>query len=127
MRFSKKVPFEVRSFLEEQYKEYCKKTSMTKKERNELKKWIYAGNSPYDGLGGWNDYGPLTFIEEYRLLEELSHMSEEEAKEFMGWVDDDESSETLEEFLKSLEEPFDYEKYLKESETFIMYTEEDDN
>lgn len=59
MRFHKNIPQEVRTFLQEQLKEYEVNTPMSKEERRELHEWVAKGRSPYDngdyicGAGGY--------------------------------------------------------------------------
>lgn len=71
MRFHKNVPQELQEILSVEYNRYTKEVSMTAEERNELKKWVQSGNSPYDN--GWyiatEAGGPMDFVNALRFFE----------------------------------------------------------
>ena len=46
----------MKEYLENQYKEYLKKRTMTKKEQRAVREWVKAGNSVYGNpAGAWQD------------------------------------------------------------------------
>lgn len=71
MRFHKNVPQELQEILSVDFNRYIKEVSMTAEERNELKKWVQSGNSPYDN--GWyittETSGPMDFVNALRFIE----------------------------------------------------------
>lgn len=71
MRFHKNVPQELQEILSVDFNRYIKEVSMTAEERNELKKWVQSGNSPYDN--GWyiatEAGGPMDFVNALRFIE----------------------------------------------------------
>lgn len=72
MRFHKHVSVEAQELLSEQLKRYESSIQMTKEEKKELRKWVAAGNSPYENgdyiydENGW----PLDFVRASRFVEE---------------------------------------------------------
>lgn len=97
MRFRKHVSVEAQELLSEQLKVYENSMQMTKEERKELRKWVAAGNSPYEngdyiyGENGW----PLDFVRASRFVEEQiewfnSLTPEEQAQELRVLHDDSE-------------------------------------
>ena len=88
MRFHKHVSAEVQELLLEQLRKYESSMEMTREEKKELRKWVAAGNSPYEngdyiyGENGWL----LDFVRATRFVEEQmewinSHTPEEQAQE----------------------------------------------
>ena len=71
MRFHKNVPQVLQEILSVDFKRYIKGVSMTAEERNELKKWVQSGNSPYDN--GWyiatEAGGLMDFVNALRFIE----------------------------------------------------------
>ena len=102
MKFNKHISTELQEFLEAQYKEYIKKTPMTKKEQRALREWVKDGNSVYENdCGAWYDGGiPMEFLDVFReeeyIRQQTKGMDPEEARRFalsyFGW--DDEPSTT---------------------------------
>lgn len=98
MRFNKHVPRWRREFLEKQFKEYIKDTSMTKKEEQALREWVAEGNSVYENPdGAWADgHVPIEFLTVYRdneyIRKNTKGMNPEEVRKFAmnyyGWDDD---------------------------------------
>ena len=72
MRFHKHVSAEVQELLLEQLRKYESSMEMTREEKKELRKWVAAGNSPYEngdyiyGENGWL----LDFVRATRFVEE---------------------------------------------------------
>ena len=101
MKFNKHVSTELQVILEEQYREYIKKTPMTKKEQRALREWVKDGNSVYENsCEAWYDGGvPVEFLDVFRdeeyIRQHTKGMNPEEARRFAlayyGW--DDEPSE----------------------------------
>ena len=101
MKFNKHVSTELQVILEEQYKEYIKKTPMTKKEQRALREWVKDGNSVYENsCEAWYDGGmPVEFLDVFRdeeyIRQHTKGMNPEDARRFAlayyGW--DDEPSE----------------------------------
>lgn len=104
MKFNVNLPEKTRTFLEEQYKDYIKSTSMTNKEQRAVREWVKDGHSVYENsFGAWYDGGvPIEFLTIYRDEEYIrTHtkgMSPEEARRFAmnyyGWDDDDEQNKS---------------------------------
>ena len=116
MKFNVDLPDDMKEYLENQYKEYLKKRTMTKKEQRAVREWVKAGNSVYDNpAGAWLDGGVrMEFLDVYRddeyIRQHTKGMSPEETKKFAlayyGWDDDpdleiDDSENTLDGFLES--------------------------
>ena len=114
MKFNVDLPDDMKEYLENQYKEYLKKRTMTKKEQRAVREWVKAGNSVYDNpAGAWLDGGVrMEYLDIYRddeyIRQHTQGMSPEEAKKFAlayyGWDDDpdleiDESENTWDGFL----------------------------
>lgn len=101
MKFNKHVSTELQVILEEQYKEYIRKTPMTKKEQRALREWVKDGNSVYENsCEAWYDGGmPVEFLDVFRdeeyIRQHTKGMNPEETRRFAlayyGW--DDEPSE----------------------------------
>lgn len=120
MKFNKHVSTDLQVILEEQYKEYIKKTPMTKKEQRALREWVKDGNSVYENsCNAWYDGGvPVEFLDVFRdeeyIRQHTRGMNPEEARRFAlayyGWDDEpvecmmDDSVETPE-WLKGLTIP----------------------
>ncbi|MCR4924186.1 MAG: hypothetical protein K5931_09300 [Lachnospiraceae bacterium] len=98
MKFKNHVSPELQVFLENEYKEYVKKTPLTKDERKALREWVKEGYSVYENSrGAWYDgQVPVEFIEVYRdekyIREHTQGMSPEEARKlalaYYGWDDE---------------------------------------
>lgn len=97
MRFHKHVSVEAQELLSEQLKQYEGSIQMTKEEKKELRKWVAAGNSPYENgdyiydENGW----PLDFVRASRFVEEQiewfnSLTPEEQEQELRDLHDDSE-------------------------------------
>ena len=114
MKFNVDLPDDMREYLENQYKEYLKKRTMTKKEQRAVREWVKAGNSVYDNpAGAWLDGGVrMEYLDIYRddeyIRQHTKGMSPEETRKFAlayyGWDDDpdleiDESENTWDGFL----------------------------
>ena len=114
MKFNVDLPDDMKEYLENQYKEYLKKRTMTKKEQRAVREWVKAGNSVYDNpTGAWLDGGVrMEYLDIYRddeyIRQHTKGMSPEEVKKFAlayyGWDDDpdleiDESENTWDGFL----------------------------
>ena len=71
MRFHKNVSQELRETLSEDYNRYIKEVSMSPDERNELRKWVQSGHSPYDN--SWciatETGNPMDFVTALRFVE----------------------------------------------------------
>lgn len=104
MKFNKHLPKWRQEFLENEYEQYCKSTTMTASERRALREWVKDGNSVYENASGvWADGNiPVEFLTIYRdeeyIRQHTKGMSPEEARKFAldyyGWSDDtDESSQ----------------------------------
>lgn len=99
MKFNKYIDSETRELLETQYKEYIKRTPMTKKEQRALREWVKDGNSVYENpSGAWSDGQiPVEFLTVYReeeyLRQQTKGMTPDEARRFAlsyyGWSDDE--------------------------------------
>lgn len=110
MKFNKYVPKERRDFLEAQYKEYIRSTSMTNKEQRALREWVKDGNSVYENANGaWYDgQVPVEFLTVYRdeeyIRQHTKGMNPDEVKAFAmkyyGWEDERPSA--------TLNEPLNY-------------------
>ncbi len=116
MKFNVDLPDDMKEYLEDQYKEYLKKRTMTKKEQRAVREWVKAGNRAYDNpAGAWLDCGiRMEFLDVYRddeyIRQHTKGMSPEETKKFAlayyGWDDDpdleiDDSENTWDGFLES--------------------------
>ena len=114
MKFNVDLPDDMKEYLENQYKEYLKKRTMTKKEQRAVREWVKAGNSVYDNpAGAWLDGGVrMEYLDIYRddeyIRQHTKGMSPEETRKFAlayyGWDDDpdleiDESENTWDGFL----------------------------
>ena len=98
MKFNVKLPDDMKEYLENQYKEYLKKRTMTKKEQRAVREWVKAGNSVYDNpAGAWQDgMVRMEFLDVYRddeyIRQHTKGMSPEETRKFAmayyGWDDD---------------------------------------
>ena len=115
MKFNVDLPDDMKEYLENQYKEYIKKRTMTKKEMRAVREWVKAGNSVYDNpAGAWQDgMVRMEFLDTYRddeyIRQHTKGMSAEETRAFamayFGWSDDpapeiDESGNYLDGFLE---------------------------
>ena len=114
MKFNVDLPDDMKEYLENQYKEYLKKRTMTRKEQRAVREWVKAGNSVYDNpAGAWLDGGVrMEYLDIYRddeyIRQHTKGMSPEETRKFAlayyGWDDDpdleiDESENTWDGFL----------------------------
>ena len=74
MRFSAKVPAELRRILRKEYAHYTAETDMTQTERESLREWVSKGNSPYCNPANIaDDRGDeVDFVEALRIIEELA-------------------------------------------------------
>ena len=114
MKFNVELPDDMKEYLENQYKEYLKKRTMTKKEQRAVREWVKAGNSVYDNpAGAWLDGGVrMEFLDIYRddeyIRQHTKGMTPEETRKFAlayyGWDDDpdleiDDSENTWDGFL----------------------------
>ena len=114
MKFNVELPDDIKEYLENQYKEYLKKRTMTKKEQRAVREWVKAGNSVYDNpAGAWLDGGVrMEFLDIYRddeyIRQHTKGMTPEETRKFAlayyGWDDDpdleiDDSENTWDGFL----------------------------
>ena len=100
MKFNVDLPDDIKEYLENQYKEYLKMRTMTKKEQRAVREWVKAGNSVYDNPeGAWQDGGVrVEYLDIYRdheyIRQHTKGMSPEEVKEFAlsyyGWGNDPE-------------------------------------
>lgn len=107
MKFKEHVSPELQIFLENEYKEYVKKTPLTPDERRALREWVKEGYSVYENSSGaWYDgQVPVEFIEVYRdeqyIREHTKGMDPEAARKFAlayyGW-DDDTNQDTPSEY-----------------------------
>ena len=98
MKFNKHISAEHQEFLEAQYKEYIKKTPMTKKEQRALREWVKDGNSVYENdCSAWYDGGiPMEFLDVFReeeyIRQHTKGMNPEDARRFAlayyGWDDE---------------------------------------
>jgi len=98
MKFNKYIPKERREFLEAQYKEYIRNTTMTNKEQRVLREWVKDGNSVYENASGaWYDgQVPVEFLTVYRdeeyIRQHTKGMTPDETKAFAmkyyGWDDE---------------------------------------
>lgn len=88
MKFNIHLPEWRKEFLENEYKDYCKRTSMTASERRALREWVKDGNSVYENSSGaWADgQVPVEFLTVYRdeeyIRQHTKGMTPEETKEF---------------------------------------------
>ena len=106
MKFKEHVSPELQIFLENEYKEYVKKTPLTPDERRALREWVKEGYSVYENSSGaWYDgQVPVEFIEVYRdeqyIREHTKGMDPEAARKFAlayyGWDDDTNQDTPLE-------------------------------
>lgn len=97
MKFNVELPDDMKEYLENQYKEYLKKRTMTKKEQRAVREWVKAGNSVYDNpAGAWQDgMVRMEFLDVYRddeyIRQHTKGMSPEETRKFAmayyGWDD----------------------------------------
>jgi hypothetical protein len=114
MKFNVDLPDDMKEYLEDQYKEYLKKRTMTKKEQRAVREWVKAGNSVYDNpAGAWLDGGVrMEYLDIYRddeyIRQHTKGMTPEETRKFAlayyGWDDDpdleiDDSENTWDGFL----------------------------
>ena len=114
MKFNVELPDDIKEYLENQYKEYLKKRTMTKKEQRAVREWVKAGNSVYDNpAGAWLDGGVrMEYLDIYRddeyIRQHTKGMTPEETRKFAlayyGWDDDpdleiDDSENTWDGFL----------------------------
>ena len=114
MKFNVELPYDMKEYLENQYKEYLKKRTMTKKEQRAVREWVKAGNSVYDNpAGAWLDGGVrMEYLDIYRddeyIRQHTKGMTPEETRKFAlayyGWDDDpdleiDDSENTWDGFL----------------------------
>ena len=114
MKFNVELPDDIKEYLENQYKEYLKKRTMTKKEQRAVREWVKAGNSVYDNpAGAWLDGGVrMEYLDIYRddeyIRQHTKGMTPEETRKFAlayyGWDDDpdleiDDSESTWDGFL----------------------------
>jgi hypothetical protein len=114
MKFNVNLPDDMKEYLENQYKEYLKKRTMTKKEQRAVREWVKAGNSVYDNpAGAWLDGGVrMEYLDIYRddeyIRQHTKGMTPEETRKFAlayyGWDDDpdleiDDSENTWNGFL----------------------------
>jgi hypothetical protein len=114
MKFNVDLPDDMKEYLENQYKEYLKKRTMTKKEQRAVREWVKAGNSVYDNpAGAWLDGGVrMEYLDIYRddeyIRQHTKGMTPEETRKFAlayyGWDDDpdlkiDDSENTWDGFL----------------------------
>ena len=114
MKFNVNLPDDMKEYLENQYKEYLKKRTMTKKEQRAVREWVKAGNSVYDNpAGAWLDGGVcMEYLDIYRddeyIRQHTKGMTPEETRKFAlayyGWDDDpdleiDDSENTWDGFL----------------------------
>jgi hypothetical protein len=114
MKFNVDLPDDMKEYLENQYKEYLKKMTMTKKEQRAVREWVKAGNSVYDNpAGAWLDGGVrMEYLDIYRddeyIRQHTKGMTPEETRKFAlayyGWDDDpdlkiDDSENTWDGFL----------------------------
>ena len=98
MKFNVELPDDMKEYLENQYKEYLKKRTMTKKEQRAVREWVKAGNSVYDNpAGAWLDGGVrMEYLDIYRddeyIRQHTKGMTPEETRKFAlayyGWDDD---------------------------------------
>lgn len=105
MKFNKYIDPEIKELLEEQYKEYIKKTPMTRKEQRALREWVKNGNSVYENpSGAWYDgQVPVEFLTIYReeeyIRQQTKGMTPEEARRFAmdyyGWSDDEDIQDSF--------------------------------
>ena len=97
MRFHKHVSAEVQELLSAQLRKYESSMEMTREEKKELRKWVAAGNSPYEngdyiyGENGWL----LDFVRATRFVKEQmewfnSLTPEEQAQELRDLHDEGE-------------------------------------
>ena len=97
MKFNVNLPDDMKEYLENQYKEYLKKRTMTKKEQRAVREWVKAGNSVYDNpAGAWLDGGVrMEYLDIYRddeyIRQHTKGMTPEETRKFAlayyGWDD----------------------------------------
>ena len=114
MKFNVNLPDDMKEYLENQYKEYLKKRTMTKKEQRAVREWVKAGNSVYDNpAGAWLDGSVrMEYLDIYRddeyIRQHTKGMTPEETRKFAlayyGWDDDpdleiDDSENTWDGFL----------------------------
>ena len=114
MKFNVDLPDDMKEYLENQYKEYLKKRTMTKKEQRAVREWVKAGNSVYDNpAGAWLDGSVrMEYLDIYRddeyIRQHTKGMTPEETRKFAlayyGWDDDpdlemDDSENTWDGFL----------------------------
>ena len=95
MKFNVELPDGVKEYLENQYKEYLKMRTMTRKEQRAVREWVKSGNSVYDNPeGAWQDgMVPVEFLDTYRdneyIRQHTKGMSPEETRrfalDFYGW------------------------------------------
>ena len=98
MKFNVELPDDIKEYLENQYKEYLKKRTMTKKEQRAVREWVKDGNSVYDNPdGAWLDGGVrMEYLDTYRdneyIRQHTKGMSPEETRRFAlayyGWDDE---------------------------------------
>lgn len=100
MKFNKHLSKEIQEMLEKQYKEYIKKTSMTKKEQRAVREWVKDGHSVYENpRGAWHEgQVPVEFLTIYReeeyIRQHTKGINSEEARrfalEYYGWSEEEE-------------------------------------
>lgn len=106
MKFNVSVPKWRQEFLENEYKEYIKKTEMTKKEQRALREWVKDGNSVYENsCEAWYEgQVPMEFLDVYRdeeyIRQQTKGMDPEAARkfalEYMGWDDEPDAPSLIE-------------------------------
>ena len=106
MKFNVSVPKWRQEFLENEYKEYIKKTEMTKKEQRALREWVKDGNSVYENsCEAWYEgQAPMEFLDVYRdeeyIRQQTKGMDPKAARkfalEYMGWDDEPDAPSLIE-------------------------------
>jgi len=120
MKFNVEIDLDIKEYLEDQYKEYIKKTTMTRKEMTALRNWVKDGHSVYDNPdGAWLDgMRRMEFLDVYRdneyIRESTKGMSPADTRKFAmayyGWDDSTDDLPVVCEFDLSgtgLDHPFD--------------------
>ncbi len=97
MKFNRCIQPDLRDLLENEYKEYIRKTPMTQKEQRALREWVKSGHSVYENsYGAWHDgQVPVEFLAIYRdeeyICQQTKGMNDEDtrkfAMEYYGWDD----------------------------------------
>lgn len=95
MKFNVQLKPEAMEFLEQEYKEYVKKTPMTAKEREAVREWVKDGHRVYDNYYGAIGDGmtPVEFLTVYRddeyIRQHTKGMNSEDVRKFAlayyGW------------------------------------------